>query len=135
MSGQPAAFWANPNRTFGLIMASGLGGIAGLRFMLAGAVTWWLLAPAGVFLAAGLLAPASLAPLRAAWMKLAAVLGRVNEHLLLTLLFVGLIVPLGLLLRLLGRQPIGLQFRDGAASYWRRRRPEEFAAERMERQF
>lgn len=135
MSERAVAFGADRNRTFGLIMAGGLGGIALLRFMLAGSVTWWLIVPAAAFLVAGLLAPAWLEPVRAAWMKLAAGLGYVNSRLLLTGLFLVLIVPTALVLRLLGRQPIGLRFRDGAASYWRRRTAEEFSAQRMERQF
>ena len=135
MSGRPVSFWTEPNRTFGLIMAGGFGGIAGLRFVLVGAVAWWLIAPAAAFLFAGLLAPAALGPVRAAWMKFAAVLGHVNSRILLTVVFVVLIVPTALVLRLLGRQPIRLGFRDGAASYWRRRTADEFAAGRMERQF
>jgi len=130
-----SSFWANQNRTFGLIMAGGLGVIAFVRFLLAGAVTWWLIAPAVLFFMAGLLTPVSLGPLRAAWMKFAGVLGYVNSRILLTIVFIGLIVPTALVLRLLGKQPIRLGFREEAASYWRRRTADEFAARRMERQF
>lgn len=116
-------------------MAGGLGGIALVRFVLVSAVTWWLIAPAALFLLAGLLAPAMLVPIRAAWMKFAAVLGYVNSRILLTVLFIGLIMPTALVLKLFGRQPIRLEFRDGAETYWRRREADEFAPGRMERQF
>lgn len=135
MSERAVSFWVDRNRTFGAIMAGGLGGIALLRFVLSGAITWWLIGPAVAFLVAALLAPAWLAPIRARWMKLAAGLGYVNSRILLTVLFVVLIVPTALVLRLLGRQPIRLAFRDGAVSYWRQRTAEEFSARRMERQF
>lgn len=135
MKGKPSAYWADHDRTFGLIMAGGLGGLALVRFMWSGAVTWWLIGPAVLFLATGLVVPSWLNPVRAGWMKLAAVLGYVNSRILLTVLFFSLILPTALVLRLLGKQPIRLGFRDGAGSYWRRRRPEEFAAARMERQF
>jgi hypothetical protein len=135
MKGKPIAFWADHNRTFGLVMAGGFGGLALVRFMWSGAVTWWLIGPAVLFLAMGLLVPAWLDPVRAGWMKFAAVLGYANSRILLTVLFFSLIMPTALVLRLLGKQPIRLGFHDGAGSYWRRRRPEEFAAGRMERQF
>jgi len=135
MKEKPASFWADHNRAFGLVMAGGLGGLALVRFLWSGAVTWWLIGPAVLFVTIGLLAPAWLDPVRAAWMKLAAVLGYINSRILLTILFIVLIVPTALVLRLLGRQQIRLGFRDGAVSYWRGRRPEEFAAGRMERQF
>ncbi len=112
MSMRVASFWADRNRMFGVIMASGLGGIALLRFVLSGAITWWLIGPAA-FLVAGLLAPAWLIPIRAWWMKLAAGLGYVNSRILLTVLFVVLIVPMALVLRLLGRQPIRLASETG----------------------
>jgi hypothetical protein len=68
-------------------------------------------------------------------MKFAGILGYVNSRILLTVLFIGLIMPTALVLRLLGRQPIRLGFRSEAVSYWRRREADEFSARRMERQF
>jgi hypothetical protein len=135
MKNKSASFEANQNRTFGLVMAGCLGGLALGRFLWVGAITWWLIWPATLFLAMGLLVPAWLGPVRAGWMKFAAALGYVNSRILLTIVFVGLIVPTALVLRLLGRQPIRLGFREGAVSYWRRRTADEFAAGRMERQF
>jgi ABC-type uncharacterized transport system permease subunit len=129
------SFWSDQNRSFGLIMAGGLGAIALARVVLAGTVIWWLLGVAVVFGAAGLAVPAALNPLRIGWMKFAAVLGYVNSRILLTILFAGLITPVALLMRLTGRIPLALGFRDGAVSYWRTRRADEFTAQRMERQF
>lgn len=122
------------NRVFGLVMAGGLAGLALLRYLLAGTVTWWLVGLSGVFCAAGLLAPRTLTPFRSAWMKLASVLGFVNQRILLTILFGFLITPTALLLRIFGKQPISLRV-ERVDSYWRARREEEFTASRMERQF
>ncbi len=135
MKKKPASFWANQNRTFGLVMAGCLGGLALGRFLWAGAITSWLIGPAALLLATGLLVPAWLDPVRAGWMKFAAVLGYVNSRILLTIVFIGLIMPTALVLRLLGKQPIRLGFREGSVSYWRRRTADEFSARRMERQF
>jgi len=122
------------NRSFGLVMAGGLGGLTFVRYLLVGSVAWWLVGLALVLLSVGLVAPRALAPLQKVWMKLAAVLGFVNQRILLTILFGLLITPIALLLRLLGKQPIRLHA-EGAGSYWRTRREDEFTASRMERQF
>jgi hypothetical protein len=79
MKNKSASFEANQNRTFGLVMAGCLGGLALGRFLWVGAITWWLIWPATLFLAMGLLVPAWLGPVRAGWMKFAAVLGYVNS--------------------------------------------------------
>lgn len=122
------------NRSFGLVMAGGLAALALLRYVLAGTVVWWLIGLGGAFCAVALAAPRLLTPLRVAWMKLASVLGFINQRILLTILFGLLITPIALLLRVLGKQPIRLHM-ESVGSYWRTRRAEEFTASRMERQF
>jgi uncharacterized iron-regulated membrane protein len=122
------------NRSFGLVMAGGLAGLALLRYVLSGTVAWWLIGLGGAFCAAALVVPRMVAPLRVAWMKLASVLGFVNQRILLTILFGLLITPIALVLRVLGKQPIRLHA-EGADSYWRARREDDFTASRMERQF
>jgi hypothetical protein len=43
--------------------------------------------------------------------------------------------PIAAVLRAVGRRPVAVAPDAAAPSYWRVRRPEEFARERMERQF
>lgn len=123
------------NRSFGLVMAAGLLGLAFFRYIWVGAIVWWLVGAGLGFLAGGLFVPTWLEPVRRAWMKLAAVLGAVNSRILLTLVFVGLVTPLAILLRLFGKQPIQAKICKTASTYWQQRRPEEFTPQRMERQF
>ena len=122
------------NRSFGLIMAGGLTALAVLRMAIAGALSWWLLGFGACFAAFALLCPGLLDPVRRLWMKLATVLGFINQRVLLTLLFGLLITPMAIALRLLGKRPIALG-PDTAGSYWRSRKVEDFTASRMERQF
>lgn len=122
------------NRSFGFVMAGGLAGLALLRYVLAGTVAWWLIGLGGAFCAAALVMPRMLAPLRAAWMKLALTLGFINQRILLTVVFGLMITPIALVLRLLGKQPIR-SCTEGVDSYWRARREDEFTPSRMERQF
>lgn len=122
------------NRSFGLVMAGGLAGLALLRYLLGGTVAWWLVGLGGAFIAAGLLAPRTLTPFRAAWMKLASTLGFINQRILLTVVFGLMITPIALALRLLNKQPIR-SCPEVVDSYWRARREDEFTPSRMERQF
>jgi saxitoxin biosynthesis operon SxtJ-like protein len=123
------------NRDFGLVIAGGCGVLALIRFLWSGTVNWWLMGIGLGFLVAGLLVPVRLEPLRRAWMKLAAVLGYVNSRILLTVVFAVVLTPTALLLRVLGRRPVAVSQDRTAGTYWRKRRPEEFTPERMERQF
>lgn len=123
------------NQNFGLVMAAGFGALTLIRYLWTGSVTWWLSGLGALFLIAALVVPAWLGPIRAAWMKLAAVLGYLNSRILLTVVFAGLITPIALLLRLVGKQPIRLGFRGQESTYWHKREAGEFEAKRMERQF
>lgn len=62
-----------------------------------------------------------------AWMLAALPTGWVVSHVLLGLVYYGVITPIGLFLRLLGRDLLGLRMERGAASYWRERGPGEGA--------
>ena len=123
------------NRVFGLLMAGAVGVIAILHYILSQAVQLWLIGLGLIFLLTGLAVPSCLGPVRKLWMKLARCLAVVNTGIILTFVFVVLITPLAVLLRVLGRQPIETGDFQGVSSYWRPRHPEEFTAKRMERQF
>jgi hypothetical protein len=94
----------------------------------------WRLLGAGSFGALALLAAgmalAGLAALRPALLtrfhgfmaRLGAVLGRVNTVVLLTLAFSLVLVPMALLMRFAGRDPLDRKLRD-RDSYWHRREP------------
>jgi chromate transport protein ChrA len=52
------------------------------------------------------------------WMKLAHVLGSIVTRLILSVLFFAVLTPLGWVMRLLGRAPLDLAWRDGKPTYW-----------------
>ncbi len=78
---------------------------------------WWPLAVSAVLLALAAFAPAALAPVERAWLRVGHALGWLNTRILLALLFFVLVLPLGLLLRLLRKLPIARRFDPDAASY------------------
>lgn len=91
----------------------------------------WLLA--GLLGGWGLIAPLSLQPVYRAWMKLGLLLSRITTPLILGIVFYGLILPMGLVMRLLGRDPMARRF-DNAADSYRVKHPKR-PRENVERPF
>ena len=94
-------------RSFGLIV--------GIIFALVGLwpvaadnrdLRWWALAVAATFIVAALLAPSSLASVHRAWMFIGHVLGLINTRIILALGFYGILMPIGLSMRLMGKDPM-----------------------------
>ncbi|MGI9492988.1 MAG: SxtJ family membrane protein, partial [Geminicoccaceae bacterium] len=120
------------DRGFGLTVGGILLAIAlvrvGLGWWSSGEVVlgWleWTLGGIGAALfLLGLVAPATLAPLNKAWTKLGLLLFKIVNPIVLGLIFLLTIVPIGLLLRLFGKDPLRLKFEPEAKSYWIERDP------------
>lgn len=77
---------------------------------------YWLTA-AGGFGFAGLVWPRALGPLYEAWKKLGHVLGWINARIILSAVFFVFVTPTGIIMRLLGHDPLRLR-RRADASYW-----------------
>ena len=83
----------------------------------------WALGVALAFGLAAFLLPAALRPLNRLWFRFGMLLHRVVSPLILGLLFFVTVMPIGLAMRALGKDPLRLRFEPGAASYWIERRP------------
>ena len=94
----------------------------------------WALGGALAFLALALLAPRRLAPLNRLWFRLGLALHAIVSPLVMGLLFYGAVTPMGLLMRALGKDILGLRRNDGP-TYWRDRDPPGPAAGSMKNQF
>ncbi len=82
-----------------------------------------------------LAAPATLAPLNRGWTNLGLLLFKVMNPVVLGLIFLLTIVPIGLLLRAFGKDPLRLAFEPDAKSYWIERDPPGPAPDSMPQQF
>jgi hypothetical protein len=122
-------------RSFGLIMAAGFAVLTGINVWHAGRVWPWTGAAGAFFLAFALLRPAALKPLNWLWFKFGLVLHRVVNPIVMAVVFFGAVVPTGLVLRLLGKDPLRLERHPDANSYWIERRPPGPAPESMKDQF
>lgn len=64
------------------------------------------------FLAATIFFPELLSPLNKAWQQLGILLGKVSSPIILGIIFFGLVTPVGLFSRILGRDVLRLKKRD-----------------------
>lgn len=122
-------------RNFGLLFAL-LALLAGVWFLWKGWGGWeWLAGLAGFFLLTGLAVRSVLRPVYIGWMYFAQVLAWVNTRVILTLFFYLVMTPVGLALRLLGKDPMHRRPDPEGASYWIIRTPEPYDPARSENLF
>ena len=78
----------------------------------------WALVIASIFLFLGLTKPSVLKPLNTAWIKLGEILGKIIAPIVMLLVFFIVITPIGLMLRLFGKDILGLKFSEKVKTYW-----------------
>lgn len=105
------------DRSFGLTFAIALSVIAGVIWLVFDALLFELLAAAAVFLILALAAPAILFPLNRLWMWFGHKLFYVNNHIMLGIFFYLLMTPLGLIMRLFGRDSMHRKLDPSATTY------------------
>src|SRR3989344_4718326 len=98
----------------------------GIAFVLLGGYFLWrgksfalyVLSLAAILLLFGFMAPTWLKPIQKAWMTLALLLGWVMTRVILAIVFYLVITPIGLVLRLTGKDFMNRSFPGKEASYW-----------------
>lgn len=122
-------------RSFGLTMGLLLLALAGYLFWRESSSAGYLLAAAVVFAGLGGLVPRLLAPVYRTWMTLALLMGFVMTRMILTVLYLGLFTPIGLVARLLGKDLLEQRWNPQAQTYWVKRMAGEFKSEAAEKMF
>lgn len=79
------------------------------------AAVLWIVAAAGL---AGVVRPSVFRPVYLVWMTLALPIGWTVSHLLLVIVFYVVVTPIGLLMKLVGYDPLRRQLDRSAKSYW-----------------
>lgn len=106
-------------RKFALAMAVPLALIGGFLLWRQRAYYWYFFIASGLFVCPGLVFPALLVPLQKAWMTFAIIMGWFMTRVILCVLFFVILTPIGLLLRLLGKDLLNMKFdRAASKSYW-----------------
>jgi hypothetical protein len=103
------------DRSIGLVFASFFAIVACVLWY-SGKVWLWALAVSAAFGAIALLYPAVLGPLNRVWMKFGLLLHNITNPIVLGALFFLVVLPVGLLRRAFGADPLRLRRRAG--SYW-----------------
>jgi hypothetical protein len=126
---------ASSDRSFGLVFAGFFAIVTALSLWRSGA--WWPYAAplSAIFAVLALVRPALLAPLNRLWTKFGLLLSKVMNPLILGLLFYTTVVPIGLLMRAFGKDPLRLKFDRAASTYWIAREPPGPPPQSMKNQF
>src|ERR1035441_7290725 len=123
------------DRAFGLVLAAFFLLVALSPLRRHQPLRVWALAVSGAFLVLGIVRPVLLAGLNRLWTKLGILLGKIVTPLVTAILFFVVFTPMGVLSRLLGKDPLRLKVDPGAASYWIEREPPGPPPETMVNQF
>jgi hypothetical protein len=123
------------DRTFGMVFAAVFLVVAVWPLFYGEMLRWWALAIAAFFATVAILKPALLAGLNRQWAKLGLLLGKVVSPVALGILFYCVIAPIGLLMRLTGKDPLRLKLDRETDSYWITRKPPGPPPDSMTNQF
>ena len=133
--GRAGEIRGSSDRSFGLVFA-GVFLLVALRPLInRGRVQRWALVASAIFLVLSFVRPAALAPLNRLWLRFTVLLQRIVSPVVLGVLFFLTITPLGLIMRLFGKNPLRLGFDSQVATYWIERRPPGPAPDTMRRHF
>lgn len=122
------------DRSFGLVIAAAIAIISLLPLWHGETPHYWGLALALGFAVAAFLAPAKLRPLNRLWHKLGLTLHKITNPIIMGVLFFGVILPIAVIFRLRGADPLKLSFDKSATSYWTMRDTADAASD-MSKQF
>jgi Saxitoxin biosynthesis operon protein SxtJ len=105
-------------RSFGLLVGGGFG-LIGLWPMLIYREDprWWAVTLAAFLVGPALVFPRSLSWIYKEWMAVGHVIGWINTRIILGFIFYGMVTPIGLIRRVLGKDAMGKKIRADLNSY------------------
>ena len=123
------------DRSFGLVFAAVflLIGLWPLRHH--DSARWWAVVIGLIFGAITLTKPDFLSPLNRAWMLFGRLLGKIVTPVVMGILLYGVLTPVALIQRVIGRDALRLKLDPNAQSYWEMRNPPGPLPESMKNQF
>jgi hypothetical protein len=122
-------------RKFGLMFSALCFGACAYLIYLQNDSWVWLACGSGFFLVTGLVGYVILRPIYMGWMKFALALGWVSTRVLLGIFFFFIVTPVGLMMRLMGKDLLDKKLNHSATTHWKKRELVPFDPKRMERQF
>jgi len=126
----------NNLRKFGITMAIAILVFAGLVFWLKHKI---ILRPALycslTFLSLAIILPVVLKPVYIVWMKFAHILGWINTRLIVFIIFYLIFAPMGIIMRLLGKDLLERKMGIKMPTYWHKKEAVPFNRQDYERKF
>jgi Saxitoxin biosynthesis operon protein SxtJ len=123
------------DRSFGLVFAAVFVIIGCWPLLYAQTPRWWALGIAAAFALVAWLGPSLLAKPNRLWMKLGVLLGAIVGPIALGILFYGVLAPMGIVIRMTGKDPLRLKLDAKTDSYWVPRKPPGPPPDSMSNQF
>ena len=112
----------NQNRSFGLLFFVVFLVLALWPLTQNAEINIYLILIALIFLSLGLLNSKILTPLNKTWIKFGELLGRIIAPIVMAVVYFFILTPISLLVRLFGKDLIGMKFSNNIKSYWVKRK-------------
>ena len=135
MNKQPDLKKSLDNRVFGLIFSGIFCVIALLPILFGGGYRPWALVIAIAWAVPAIIFPAVLAPLNRLWAKFGQVMHKIINPVLMGLIFFLTVVPTGLIMKLLRKDPMRRKYDVNATTYWVERKETRLSKESFDEQF
>ena len=107
----------NSNRSFGIVFFVVFILVALYPLIYSGEIRIWSIVLSLIFLTLGLLNSKILTPLNKIWFKFGIILGKIISPIIMGVIFFLVVTPIGLLMRLLGKDLLNLKYNKNK-SYW-----------------
>lgn len=108
------------NKSFGILFFIIFLLIALWPLINSGSIRLWALGIALIFLVLGITNSKILTPVKKSWIKLGEILGKIIAPIVMGFIYFIIITPIGLLMRLVGKDVLNLKFNKNE-SYWIKR--------------
>jgi len=81
-------------------------------------IRWWSFFISIIFLFLGLIDSKVLSPLNKIWFKFGIILGRIVSPIVMGIIFFAVVTPIGIFMRLIGKDLLGMKFSKNKKTYW-----------------
>ena len=106
------------NRSFGIVFFVVFLLITTYLLIKQGELNIWFLIISFLFLILGLLNSKVLTPLNKLWFKFGIFLGKIISPIIMAIIFFLVVTPIGLIMRMIGKDILNLKFNKKKESYW-----------------
>ena len=110
------------NRSFGVLFFVVFLSVGFWPMLNSGTPNYYLILFSLIFLILGLVNSKILSPLNMGWIKLGEILGNIIAPIIMAIVYFLILTPISLLVRLFGKDLIGIKFSNNIRSYWIKRK-------------